>query len=318
MWKLTDREKDKELRKAFVDTLSELMSENKKLVCVEADLGGASGTTALAEKYPDQFIQAGISEANMIGMACGMSMRGYIPFVHTFSPFSTRRALDQIYLEGAYADNTINIYGSDPGVCAAANGGTHNTFEDITIMRAIPNTIVLAPADSVAFEWAIKEVSKLKGVHYLRANRKGNPPIYEEGSSFELGKSNVLKKGDKVAIFALGELVKYALEAADELEKKGISAEVIDVFSVKPFDVELVVKEAQEKKLLVSFENHSVAGGIGSIIAEIIAEKGLAAKLVRIGARESFGQVGAYDDLRKAYGFTKENLVETIEKEISK
>lgn len=319
MWKLSKDRKDKELRKVFVDSLDYLMQNNEKIVVLEADLGGASGTISLKEKYKDRFIQVGIAEANMIGMACGMSMRGYIPFVHTFAPFSTRRALDQIYIEGAYAKNTINIYGSDPGIYAAVNGGTHSTYDDISIMKSIPDTIVLAPADSVCFDWCIKELSKLKGVHYIRANRKANPKIYEDGSRFELGKGNVLVDGNDVVIFSMGGIILHALEAAEELNiKHNINCKVIDMFSIKPIDEKLVKESILETKLAVTFENHSIIGGLGSSVAEIIADNGLNAKLVRIGNNNRFGQVGDAESQRLDYGLTKENIISKVLDNISR
>lgn len=312
MTRINRNREAKELRKVFVETLRELMREDERVVVLEADLGGASGTTSLAKDFPKQFIQAGISEANMVGMAAAMSMRGYKPFIHTFAPFSTRRALDQIYLEGAYAKNTLTIYGSDPGVCAAANGGTHNTFEDIAIMRSIPETIIVAPCDDVQFAWAMKDLAKRTGVHYLRGNRKMNPPIYEEGAEFELGKGVVLREGDDVLLLSMGEMLVYALDAAKELESMGVSVEVIDAFSLKPFDTELLLSEAAGKRLLVTFENHSRAGGLGGIVAEAVSEKGLGIPLVRIGTDEQFGQVGDFDGLRETFGLTKENIIKQI------
>lgn len=312
MWEISKKREDKELRKSFVETLDKIMENDPKVVLCEADLGGASGTTNLKDKYKKQFIQMGISEANMIGTAAGMSIRGYIPFIHTFAPFTTRRALDQIFISGAYAENTLNIYGSDPGFCAGANGGTHSTYDDISIMRSIPNTMVLAPADSVCFEWCINKMYERKGVNYVRGNRKNNIKIYEDGSKFELGKGNVLKKGEDVTIFVIGELVYHALEAADELEDKGISTEVIDMFSLKPFDRNLTLESLKNKKLAVSFENHNVIGGLGSIISETITDEGLSTKLIRIGVKERFGQVGTPEDQRIDYGLTKENIVNKV------
>src|SRR5574344_1188295 len=312
MFKLSKERKDKELRQTFVETISELMDENPKLVLYEADLGGASGTTKLKEKHGDKFIQAGIAEANMIGMAAGLSIKGYVPFVHTFAPFSTRRALDQIFIAGAYSGNTVHIWGSDPGFCAGANGGTHSTYDDSSIMRNIPGVTVLAPADSVQFEWCIKEVSNKKGVNYIRANRKDNPKIYEEGSTFELGKGNVLREGSDVVIYSMGGLLLYALEAAEELEKHGIQAQVIDMFSLKPFDKTLVKEASKGKKLAISFENHNVLGGLGSSVSEVLTDNGICTKLVRIGVEERFGQVGDPELQRLDYNLTKENIVNTV------
>lgn len=304
-----------ELRKTFVKTLTDLMADHPKLLVFEADLGGASGTTALLKEHADQFVQVGICEANMIGAAAGASLRGYVPFVHTFAPFTTRRALDQIYLEGAYAHNTINIYGSDPGVCVGANGGTHNTFEDVSTMRTIPNTVVVAPADHVQMDWVLREFADMEGVHYIRANRKANQQIYEEGSTFALGKGIVLEEGSDVLLLSYGSILQHALDAASELNEKGISTEVIDAFSLKPFDRELFLQEVRGKKLIVTFENHSIVGGLGSIAAEIMADEGLGIPLLRIGTVEQFGQVGPVDEQEKVYGLTKENLVaKTLEK----
>lgn len=312
MWTLHTEGEGKELRVVFVETLQELMRENPKILALEADLGGASGFTKIKKTNPDQFIQMGISEANMIGAAAGLSMKGYIPYVHTFAPFTTRRALDQIYLEGAYAHNTINIYGSDPGVCVGANGGTHNSFEDIAIMRAIPQVTVLAPADEAQMAWTIREAAGLGGVHYIRGNRKKNLNVYAPGSSFEIGKGNVVREGRDVIIFSYGEMLGVAFRAAQELEKDGISAEVVDMFTLKPFDSELVKREISGKRLAVTFENHSIIGGLGSAVAEVMAETASSIPLKRVGINDRFGQVGTYEYLCREFGLTVENLTETI------
>ncbi len=312
MWTLHTEGEGKELRTVFVETLQEIMTDNPKILAMEADLGGASGFTKIRQSHPEQFIQTGISEANMIGTAAGLSMRGYIPYVHTFAPFSTRRALDQIYLEGAYAHNTINLYGSDPGVCVGANGGTHTSFEDIAIMRTIPQVMVFAPADEAQMTWIIREVAKYEGVHYIRGNRKKNLNIYAPGSAFEIGKGNIIKKGSDVALFSYGEMLGIAYHTAMELEKSGIHTEVIDMFSLKPFDAELVRQEITGKQLIITFENHSIIGGLGSAVAEVMAESASSIPLKRIGINDLFGQVGTYEYLCKEFGLTREHLWETI------
>ena len=312
MWKLAPAGTGKELRAVFVETLQEIMKDNKKVVALEADLGGASGFTKIQKTNPDQFVQVGIAEANMVGIAAGMSMRGYIPYIHTFAPFATRRVLDQVFLEGAYAKNTINIYGSDPGVCVAANGGTHNSFEDIALMRSIPETLVVAPADEVQLAWTIRECAKLTGVHYIRANRKGNPTMYAEGSTFEFGKGNVIREGSDVLLVSMGEMLSKAYNAAEKLAACGISVEVVDMFTLKPFDAELIRSEAAGKKLVVTFENHNVIGGLGSCVAEVLADEGAGIPLKRIGANDVFGQVGTYDYLCQAFGLTEEHIFDTI------
>ena len=312
MWKLNTEGEGKELRVVFVETLQELMRDNPMILALEADLGGASGFTKIKKTNPGQFIQMGISEANMIGTAAGLSMKGYIPYVHTFAPFTTRRALDQIYLEGAYAHNTINIYGSDPGVCVGANGGTHNSFEDIAIMRSIPQVTVLAPADEVQMAWTIRETAGREGVHYIRGNRKKNPNVYASGSEFEIGKGNVVREGRDIIIFSYGEMLGIAYQVAQDLERDGISAEVVDMFTLKPFDSELVRREICKKRLVVTFENHSIIGGLGSAVAEVMAENASSVPLKRIGANDRFGQVGTYEYLCREFGLTRENLAETV------
>lgn len=223
----------RDMRLAVVQTIQDLMKTNDKIVALEADLGGASKFTDIQKTNPNRFVQCGIAEADMIGIASGLSVEGFIPFVHTFAPFSVRRALDQIYLSGAYAKNTLNIYGSDPGFCVGANGGTHTTFEDMAIMRAIPNTIVIDPVDDVQLEWCIRQLATMEGVHYFRANRKAVRQFYQAGSEFTLGKGNVVKEGKDVCIIACGPLVNDAMDAALDLEEKGISCEVIDMFTMK-------------------------------------------------------------------------------------
>lgn len=298
-----------EMRRVFVDTLMALMAENGKIVAQEADLGTASSFIRIQKQFPERFVEMGISEANMIGVAAGLSMRGFIPFVHSFAPFVSRRVGDQLFLEGAYARNTINIYASDPGVCAAANGGTHMTFEDVAQVRAIPGVEVYDPADGVQLAWLIREVVTRKGVHYIRTNRKEMPQIYTEGSTFEVGKGNVLRQGQDVLVIAAGELVRPALDAAETLAAQGISAEVIDMFTFKPLDHELILREAKGKKRIIVAENHNVIGGLGSAVAETLADAGCGVPLSRIGVDERFGQVGSIDFLKKDYGLTPEHIV---------
>lgn len=302
----------KELRKVFVDTVNDLMDENKDVVILEADLGGASGSTATLKKHPDNFIQCGISEANMVGVACGMSTLGYVPFIHTFAPFATRRVYDQVYLSGAYAKNTINIYGSDPGFTVGANGGTHTSFEDIALMRAMPEAIVCDAADETQFEFILREFSKLKGVHYVRAGRKACRQLYDKSSQFELGKGVVVKEGKDVLIVSCGQIVSDALDAAEMLEKEGISVEVIDMFTIKPLDKDLLVKEAAGKKAILTFENHSIINGLGSAVSEVIAEENINTHFKRVGVTDRFGQVGSPSFLQKEFGLTAQDLYKAV------
>ena len=305
-------EKGTELRAVMVESIEKAIAENDRVVALEADLGGASGFTKIAKKYPDNFVQCGIAEADMMGIAAGMSAEGFIPFCHTFGPFATRRAFDQVYLSGAYAHNTINIYGSDPGFTVGTNGGTHTTWEDMAIMRTVPGAIVCDAADATQLGWIVSEFVKLEGIHYVRANRKDVRNVYESGSTFELGKGNLLSQGSDVLIVACGQVVSDALDAVEKLEAEGVSCSLIDMFCVKPLDEELLLSEAAGKKLVVTFENHGVIGGLGDAVAATLAEAGTGVKLIRHGVKERFGQVGSPDWLQKEFHLTADDLVATV------
>ena len=193
-------QKGRELRTCVVETIQNLMTYDDKVVALEADLGGASGFTKIQKTNPDRFVQCGIAEANMAGVAAGLSITGFKPFLHTFGPFATRRIFDQLYLSGAYAGNTMNIYGSDPGFTVGANGGTHTTWEDVALMREIPQAVVCDAADDVQMEWILKEFAKREGIHYVRGNRKAVRNVYAPGSEFVIGKGNILKEGTDVLL----------------------------------------------------------------------------------------------------------------------
>ncbi|MBQ6655303.1 MAG: alpha-ketoacid dehydrogenase subunit beta [Erysipelotrichaceae bacterium] len=314
MFKLTDdrSKKGTPLAKVVMQTLSDVMNSDDKVVFLEADLAGASSSTIIQKDHPDRFIQVGIAEANMIGTAAGLSVEGFKPFVHTFGPFATRRVYDQLYLSGAYAHNTINVYGSDPGFCTGPNGGTHTTWEDVALMRAMPTAVVCDAADAVQLEWIVRKFATMQGIHYFRANRKDVRNVYAEGSTFELGKGNVLKEGKDVLIITAGQIVSDALDAAEKLEAEGISAEVIDMFTIKPLDADLILSEVKGKKAVVTFENHSIIGGLGSAVAEVLAEHAIAVPFKRHGANDVFGQVASQEWLQKEFKLTADDLIETV------
>lgn len=302
----------KELRMSVVDTLMDMMAQDNKVVALEADLGGASGFTKIQSVYPNQFIQCGIAEANMVGVATGLSMLGYKPYIHTFAPFATRRVFDQLYLSGGYANTDITIYGSDPGFTVGPNGGTHTSWEDVALMRTIPGAIVCDGADDVQMQWILREFAKRKGVKYVRGNRKGVHDIYTSDTTFAIGKGNVLTSGDDVLLITAGQLCYEALTCAKRLQDKGITVEVIDMFCIKPLDKELIIKEMQGKKLIVTFENHSIIGGLGSAVSEVLAECGSAIPFKRIGVNDRFGQVGTPEYLQKEFGLTTDDLESKI------
>lgn len=306
------QEAGRELRDCVVETLQELMKDDDKITALEADLGGASGFTKIKKTNPERFIQCGIAEANMMGVAAGLSLTGFKSFTHTFAPFATRRVFDQLFLSGAYAGNTINVYGSDPGFSVASNGGTHTAWEDVALIREIPGAVICDPADDVQMEWIIKEFLKMEGIHYVRSNRKAVRNVYKKGSSFKIGQGNILKEGKDILIIAAGQLVSEALDCAEELEKEGYSVEVIDMFTIKPLDEKLLIKEAKGKSKIVTIENHSIYGGLGSAVSEVIAENGISVPVKRIGVKEKFGQVGTAEFLQEEFGLTAKQIKETI------
>ena len=306
------QEAGRELRDCVVETLQELMKDDDKITALEADLGGASGFTKIKKTNPERFIQCGIAEANMMGVAAGLSLTGFKPFTHTFAPFATRRVFDQLFLSGAYAGNTINVYGSDPGFSVASNGGTHTAWEDVALIRELPGAVICDPADDVQMEWIIKEFLKMEGIHYVRSNRKAVRNVYKKGSSFKIGQGNILKEGKDILIIAAGQLVSEALDCAEELEKEGYSVEVIDMFTIKPLDEKLLIKEAKGKSKIVTIENHSIYGGLGSAVSEVIAENGISVPVKRIGVKEKFGQVGTAEFLQEEFGLTAKQIKETI------
>lgn len=306
------QEAGRELRDCVVETLQELMKDDDKITALEADLGGASGFTKIKKTNPERFIQCGIAEANMMGVAAGLSLTGFKPFTHTFASFATRRVFDQLFLSGAYAGNTINVYGSDPGFSVASNGGTHTAWEDVALIREIPGAVICDPADDVQMEWIIKEFLKMEGIHYVRSNRKAVRNVYKKGSSFKIGQGNILKEGKDILIIAAGQLVSEALDCAEELEKEGYSVEVIDMFTIKPLDEKLLIKEAKGKSKIVTIENHSIYGGLGSAVSEVIAENGISVPVKRIGVKEKFGQVGTAEFLQEEFGLTAKQIKETI------
>lgn len=303
-----------ELRNQLGIAVAETMEKNDRIMILDADLGGASFFLRFKKTHPDRFIDCGICEANMLGVAAGLALRGYTPVVHTMCAFISRRALDQLYISCAYQNNTINIFGSDPGICSGFDGGTHTCFEDMAVLRTIPRAIVCDPCDQVQLDWMVREcLSRNDGaVHYVRAYRKNVREIYTADTKFELGKGKILKEGEDVLLVASGYFMADALDAAEELAAHGIRVEVIDPVTVKPFDEELILREAQGKKLVVTYENHSVVNGVGSAVADVLAKHGLGVPLLKLGANEIFGQVGMVDLIKADFHLTAKDAVEAV------
>lgn len=306
-----------EMRQMYANTLLELAKANPNVVALEADLMSAISTNKIKKEIPHQLINCGIMEANMIGVASGLSLTGKIPFVHTFGQFATRRAFDQLFISGAYAKTNIKILGSDAGVSAEHNGGTHMAFEDIGLIRLIPNAYVFEVSDSTMLGYLLRKIEKEYGIHYIRTIRKNSVKLYDEKEVFETGKGKVLREGSDVTIIASGIMVAESLKAADLLKEQGVEATVIDMFCIKPIDKELIVKYATKTKAVVTAENHNVIGGLGSAVAEVLSEH-CPTRMRRIGVKEQFGQVGKMDYLKEFYKLTARDIAEEAREIISR
>lgn len=298
-----------EMRKAYSETLKELIKEDKNVYVLEADLSEAITTTSIGIDYPKNFVNCGIMEANMVGAASGLSLLGKIPFIHTFSPFATRRCYDQIFLSGAYAKTNIKILGSDTGITSQHNGGTHTSFEDVALMREIPGATVITATDSTMLKYLIREIKDIYGIHYITTIRKNAYKIYDENEKFEIGKGKVLKDGKDFTIISNGIMVAEALKAAEELEKQGVSVAVIDMFTIKPIDKDLIIEYAKKTGKIITAENHNVTGGLGSAVAEVLVEH-YPIPMRKVGIEDRFGQVGTQEFLQKEYGLTAEKIIE--------
>ncbi len=297
------------MRDVYCATLMDMAEKDSRVVALDADLMNSMGMTPFLKKFPDRMFNCGVQEADMIGIAAGLSATGKIPFAHTFGPFATRRCFDQVFISAAYAKLNIRIIGSDPGITAAYNGGTHMPFEDMGLMRSIPGITIIEPADGVMLENIMRQIKDMYGVFYIRLLRKEPVMIYEPGSTFEIGKGVTLKDGSDVTLITSGFLVSDTLEAAGMLEKQGISARVVNIFTWKPIDTELIIKCANETGAIVTVENHNIINGLGSAVAEVLVENA-PVPMERIGSRDRFGEVGSVDYLKKEFKMTADDIVQ--------
>ncbi len=315
----TKIEKDSRvLSNAFKNALDEVMKADKDVVYLDADLMSCLATNALAAEHGDRIINCGIAEANMIGVAAGMSLVGKKPYVHSFGPFASRRCMDQVFMSLAYAKLGARIIGSDPGVAAAFNGGTHMPFEDMAIMISIPDSIVIDPADYASVEQLVKKTKDITDkVVYIRLPRKNTYKIYEDDLELEIGKAITAREGNDVTIISAGFLVGEALIAAEKLAAEGISARVLDMFTWKPIDREAIIKCANETGAIVTAENHNTLCGLGSAVANVVTETTLV-PIERMGVHDSFGQVGPEDFLIKEYKLTSDEIIASVKKVLAR
>ena len=299
----------KPTRQSYGEALVELGKENEKVVVLDADLATATKTIEFAKEFPQKFFDIGIAEADMIGTAAGMATCGKIPYASTFAVFATGRAYDQIRSSVCYPNLNVKICATHAGVTVGEDGATHQMLEDLSLMRVLPNMRVFCPSDDIQTKWLIKEISKINGPCYVRLCRMATPEIYDENQKFEIGKMVQIGEGTDAAIFATGVTVSEAIKAKKELKEKGIDVRVIDVHTIKPLDEEMIIKCAKETKRLISIEDHSIIGGLGSAIAEVLTEK-LPTKLERMGVNDTFGKSGKAEELLKYFKIDSSSIVE--------
>ena len=303
-------EKDRNFKEVLGEFIPKLSEADDRVIYLDADLANCISMGKFIKEHPERGIDCGIAEANMIGIAAGLSSVGFKPIVHSFGPFASRRCFDQVFLSVGYARNSVTILGTDAGVCAAMNGGTHMPFEDAALYRTIPGAYVFDMADTVQLRDVLRQCMELPGVKYIRSGRKQNCKMYEEGTTFEIGKGVITKElGRDVAIFATGIMVAKAMDAADILAREGIRATVVDMFTVKPLDEELVLRLAAETGAVVTAENHNKIGGLYSAVTDVLcAGRPVPAEYVAV--EDCFGEVGPQDYLEERFGLTTERIVE--------
>ncbi len=302
----------KATRQSYGEELAKIGKENKNIVVLDADLSGATKTSIFAKKFPDRFFDMGIAEQDMVSTAVGMARMGKIPFATTFAVFIAGRAYDQIRMGVAYAKSNVKLIGTHSGITVGEDGATHQMLEDLSLMRVLPNMKVFCPSDDRQTKWLIKEISKIEGPCYVRLCRLATPEIYEENQKFEIGKMVQLGEGKDATIFATGVTVSEAIKAQNVLKEKGIDVRVIDVHTIKPLDVEMVLKCAKETKRLISVEDHSVLGGMGSAIAEVLTDS-YPIKLERMGVNDKFGKSGKAEELLKYFEIDSTAIVSKFE-----
>ena len=294
-------------RAALGNTLTKLAKKDSNILVLDADLASAIKTEGFKKDLPKQFLEMGIAEQNMIGVAAGLSTLGFIPFASSLAVFASRRVYDQIVASVAYPKLNVKIIGAFIGLFVGMNGATHQALEDVAIMRAIPNMVVIEPVDGLETEEVVKFAVNYNGPMYLRIGRDVMPAITPSDYKFQLGKSVTIKDGSDVTIISCGAIFDEVLSAALLIEKEGIRARIINMSSLKPIDEEAIIKAAQETGKIVTIENHNIIGGLGSAVAEVLSEK-YPVKLKRIGIRDVFGRSGTNEEMKKKFGLVAEDI----------
>ncbi len=311
------KEEKKATRQSYGEALLELGKSNKNVVVLDADLAGATKSGIFQKEFPNRFFDMGIAEQNMMATAAGMATCGKIPFASTFAVFATGRAYDQIRNSICYPNLNVKICGSHAGVTVGEDGATHQMLEDINIMKCLPNMKVICPSDDVQTKWAVKEMAEINGPCYIRTCRLASNIIYDENQEFELGKAVQFGDGTDATVFATGICVSEALKAMEILKEKNINIRVVDMFSLKPIDRDIIINSAKETRNLISVEDHSVIGGLGSIIADVLSEE-YPSKLVKMGVKDRFGESGKATVLMVKFEIDSTAIVKQVEELMEK
>lgn len=298
-------------RDAYGKTLVKLGEMNDNVVVLDADLSKSTKTNDFSKSFPNRFFNMGIAEQNLIGAACGLATAGKIPFASTFAMFATGRAFEIIRNSVCYPRLNVKICATHAGITVGEDGASHESVEDISIMRAIPNMTVVVPADGVETEKVILEAAKFNGPMYVRLGRSAVPTIFDDDYKFEIGKGTVLREGNDATIIACGIMVNEAILAYEELKSEGINVRVINMPTIKPIDRELIISAAKETKAIVTAEEHSIIGGLGSAVSEVVSEE-CPVIVKKVGVKDVFGESGTPAELLEKHGLTSKNIVSLV------
>ncbi|HTY13095.1 MAG TPA: transketolase family protein [Candidatus Omnitrophota bacterium] len=305
-------------RDAYGKALLELGKQNKDVVALDADLSASTKTILFAKEFPDRFFDMGVAEQDMISTAAGLAACGKIAFASTFAVFGSGRAWEQVRISVAYTRLNVKIVVTHAGITTGEDGASHQANEDLAIMRVIPNMTVICPSDAVEAEKAVKAAAAFHGPAYIRLSRLSTPIINDNPDyDFKIGRGIMLRDGKDVTIIACGLMVAEALDAADTLQKEGISARVVNLHTIKPLDKEIIVKCAQDTGAIVTAEEHSIIGGLGGAVAEVVGEN-CPVPMARVGIKDMFGESGKPEELLVKYGLTQEEIVQAVRSAISR
>ena len=308
----------KAIRDIYGEALVKYGKDNKDVVVLDADLSGSTKSATFGKACPERFFNMGIAESNMVATAAGMASCGKIPFVNTFAVFLTTLGLISARAFGSYSKLPIKLAGAYAGMSDAFDGPSHHALEDIAVMRSLPNFKVFVASDATVTNWMVKNAIEDPSAMYLRLSRDVFPDLYAEDEVFEEGKGKIVREGTDITVIACGILVSKAIEAAEELAKEGISVRVVDMFCIKPLDKELVVKCAQETGAIVSAEEHSIIGGLGSAVSEALCEAGAQVPMGFVGTQDLHGECGPYKDLLAKYGLDANAVAKKIKETIAR